>query len=161
MPDLRVVKIIDVRRWLSDKWVVLAESGHTDPEGLKIKLQGHAIRGPAGHREAGRRQAFDRVPREMARPRRRREGLQARRDRAPRAQARAAARGVRISPQQGFLRCARHVEVRGRAARLRGRTGFQMSLQECLDGEVYYFAQREHADFISPRSWTTWPNSCR
>ena len=29
--------------------------------------------------------------------------------------------------------------------------GFQMSLQECLDGEVYYFAQREHADFISPR----------
>ena len=26
-----------------------------------------------------------------------------------------------------------------------------MSLQECLDGEVYYFAQREHADFISPR----------
>ena len=29
--------------------------------------------------------------------------------------------------------------------------GFQMSLQECLDGEVYYFAQRDHADFISPR----------
>jgi hypothetical protein len=29
--------------------------------------------------------------------------------------------------------------------------GFQMSLQECLDGEVYYFAQREHATFISPR----------
>ena len=29
--------------------------------------------------------------------------------------------------------------------------GFQMSLQECLDGEVYYFAQRDHAEFISPR----------
>jgi hypothetical protein len=28
---------------------------------------------------------------------------------------------------------------------------FQMSLQECLDGEVYYFAQREHAEIISPR----------
>src|SRR4029079_4397028 len=28
---------------------------------------------------------------------------------------------------------------------------FQMSLQECVDGEVYYFAQRDHADFISPR----------
>jgi hypothetical protein len=26
-----------------------------------------------------------------------------------------------------------------------------MSLQECLDGEVYYFAQRDHAEFISPR----------
>jgi len=26
-----------------------------------------------------------------------------------------------------------------------------MSLQECLDGEVYYFAQRERADYISPR----------
>src|SRR3954463_5437301 len=36
---LRVVKIIAVRRWLSDKWVVLAESGHTDPEGLTIKLK--------------------------------------------------------------------------------------------------------------------------
>ena len=29
--------------------------------------------------------------------------------------------------------------------------GFQMSLQELVDGEVYYFAQRDHADFISPR----------
>ena len=29
--------------------------------------------------------------------------------------------------------------------------GFQMSLQEMVEGEVYYFAQREHADFISPR----------
>ncbi|HET9474292.1 MAG TPA: hypothetical protein VFO82_10380, partial [Steroidobacteraceae bacterium] len=29
--------------------------------------------------------------------------------------------------------------------------GFQMSLQELVDGEVYYFAQRDHANFISPR----------
>jgi hypothetical protein len=29
--------------------------------------------------------------------------------------------------------------------------GFQMSVQECVDGEVYYFAQRDHAEFISPR----------
>ena len=27
--------------------------------------------------------------------------------------------------------------------------GFQMSVQELVDGEVYYFAQREHAAFIS------------
>ena len=38
--------------------------------------------------------------------------------------------------------------------------GFQMSLQECLDGEVYYFAQRDHADFISPRFMQDLPNSC-
>src|SRR6185436_2649864 len=37
---LRVVKIVAVRRWLSDKWVVLAESGHTDPESIAIKLKG-------------------------------------------------------------------------------------------------------------------------
>jgi hypothetical protein len=29
--------------------------------------------------------------------------------------------------------------------------GFQMSIQELVDGEVYYFAQRDHAEFISPR----------
>jgi hypothetical protein len=28
--------------------------------------------------------------------------------------------------------------------------GFQMSIQELVEGEVYYFAQRDHADFISP-----------
>ena len=39
---LRVVKIIAVRRWLSDKWVVLAESGHTDPESLAKQAGGHA-----------------------------------------------------------------------------------------------------------------------
>ena len=37
---LRVSKIIAVRRWLSDKWVVLAEAGHVDPSSLAIKLQG-------------------------------------------------------------------------------------------------------------------------
>src|SRR3954466_7779844 len=36
---LRVVKIIAVRRWLSDKWVVLAETGHTDPDSLTLKLK--------------------------------------------------------------------------------------------------------------------------
>ena len=29
--------------------------------------------------------------------------------------------------------------------------GFQMSVQELVEGEVYYFAQRERAAFISPR----------
>jgi len=37
---LRVAKIIAVRRFLSDKWVVLAETGHTDPESLALKLAG-------------------------------------------------------------------------------------------------------------------------
>ena len=36
---LRVLEIIPVRRGLSDKWVVLAESGHTDPESLKLRLK--------------------------------------------------------------------------------------------------------------------------
>ncbi len=44
---LRVVKIFAVRRWLSDKWVVLAESGHTDPDGIADQARGHAVRGPA------------------------------------------------------------------------------------------------------------------
>ena len=29
-----------MRRGLSDKWVVLAETGHVDPDSLKIKLAG-------------------------------------------------------------------------------------------------------------------------
>src|SRR5688572_4739158 len=37
---LRVHKIIAVRRWLSDKWVVLAETGHVDPASLAVKLKG-------------------------------------------------------------------------------------------------------------------------
>ena len=36
---LRVVKIIAVRRWLSDKWVVLAETGHVDPASLALRLK--------------------------------------------------------------------------------------------------------------------------
>src|SRR5262252_1889697 len=42
---LRVLKIIAVRRWMSDKWVVLAESGHVDPESLKVKLKGTQYEG--------------------------------------------------------------------------------------------------------------------
>src|SRR5436190_1611825 len=41
---LRVAKIIAVRRWLSDKWVVLAEAGHTDPGALAIRLRGTEYR---------------------------------------------------------------------------------------------------------------------
>src|SRR5690606_22494025 len=29
--------------------------------------------------------------------------------------------------------------------------GFQMSMQEWVDGELYYFAKRAHADYLSPR----------
>ncbi len=41
---LRVVKIIAVRRWLSDKWVVLAEAGHVDPDESRREARGHEVR---------------------------------------------------------------------------------------------------------------------
>ena len=41
---LRVAKIIAVRRWLSDKWVVLAEAGHVDPGEPRREAQGHRVR---------------------------------------------------------------------------------------------------------------------
>ena len=80
------------------------------------------------------------------------QGIQARGHREPRAQAQTAARGVRASPQQGVLRGARPGEIRGRTARASWSSpGSRCRCRNCLDGEVYYFAQRDHADFISPR----------
>jgi hypothetical protein len=148
---LRVAQIIHVRRWLSDKWVVLAETGHTDPEGLKIKLndtqysdlqvteklgegkRSIVYRGKWRGRDVGVKVY---KPAAIAR--------HARKHKLPLAEfehrrnkAFFDARGMSkyVAEPLGFV-----VEP-----------GFQMSLQECLDGEVYYFAQREHADFISPR----------
>jgi hypothetical protein len=148
---LRVLKIIAVRRWLSDKWVVLAESGHTDPEGIAIKLRGTryadlkvtdklgegkrsvVYRGNWHGREVGIKVY---KPAAIAN--------HARKSRLPLAEyehvrnkAFFDARGMSkyVAEPLGFI-----VEP-----------GFQMSLQECVDGEVYYFAQRDHADFISPR----------
>jgi SAM-dependent methyltransferase len=148
---LRVVKIIHVRRWLSDKWVVLAEAGHVDPESLRKKLAGtrYADLEVTEKLGEGKRSVVYRArwqgrevgvkvykPAAIAR--------HARKHRLPlaefehrRNQAFFHARGMSkyVAEPLGFI-----VEP-----------GFQMSLQECLEGEVYYFAQREHADFISPR----------
>ena len=57
----------------------------------------------------------------LAGPRSGHQGLQAGGHREPRAQAQVAARRVREPAQQGVFRGARHVEIRRRAAGLRGR----------------------------------------
>src|SRR6185295_11094360 len=148
---LRVVKIVAVRRWLSDKWVVLAESGHTDPEGLAIKLKGTQY-------------ADLKVTEKLG---------EGKRSIVYRAKWRGRDVGVKVYKPAAIVRHARkhqlplaEFEHRRNKAFFDARgmskyvaeplgfvvePGFQMSLQECLDGEVYYFAQREHADFISPR----------
>jgi ubiquinone/menaquinone biosynthesis C-methylase UbiE len=148
---LRVVKIIPVRRWLSDKWVVLAESGYTDPDGLSIRLKdtqyaelevnaklGEGKRSLVYRAKWRGRDVSVKVYKPAAIAR------HARKHRLPLAEfeyrrnkAFFDARGMSryVAEPLGFV-----VEP-----------GFQMSLQECLDGEVYYFAQRQHAEFISPR----------
>src|SRR5262245_47375033 len=148
---LRVVKIIAVRRWLSDKWVVLAESGHTDPEGIAIKLKGT---------QYGDLQITDKLgegKRSMvyrARWRGRDVGLKVYK---PAAIARHARKHKLPLAEFEYLRNKAFFEARGMANYVAEPLGFvvephfQMSLQECVDGEVYYFAQRDHADFISPR----------
>ncbi len=148
---LRVVKIIAVRRWLSDKWVVLAESGHVDPDGSPSSSRARSTRTSQVTEKLGegKRSVVYR-----ARWRGREVGLKvykpaaianhARKHKLPLAEfehrrnkAFFDARGMSkyVAEPLGFI-----VEP-----------GFQMSLQECLEGEVYYFAQRDHADFISPR----------
>jgi ubiquinone/menaquinone biosynthesis C-methylase UbiE len=148
---LRVAKIIPVRRWLSDKWVVLAECGHVDPESLKIKLQDTEYAGLEVTEKLG----------------------EGKRSVVYRARWKGRVVGVKVYKPAAIARHARKhalplAEFEHRRNRAffdaRGMSkyvaeplgfvvepGFQMSLQECLDGEVYYFAQREHADFISPR----------
>ena len=148
---LRVAQIIHVRRWLSDKWVVLAETGHTDPEGLKIKLKDTQYADLQVTEKLG----------------------EGKRSIVYRAKWRGRDVGVKVYKPAAIARHARKhklplAEFENRRNKAffdaRGMSkyvaeplgfvvepGFQMSLQECLDGEVYYFAQREHADFISPR----------
>ena len=148
---LRVLEIIPVRRGLSDKWVVLAESGHSDPESLKLKLKdtqygdvevtdklGEGKRSVVYRARWRGRDVSVKVykPAAIARHARKHElplaELEHRRNKAF-FEAPGMARYV--AEPLGFI-----VEP-----------GFQMSLQECLDGEVYYFAKRDRAPFISPR----------
>jgi len=148
---LRVVKIVAVRRWLSDKWVVLAEAGHTDPEALKIKLRDTdyadlQITEKVGE---GKRSVVYR-----ARWRSRDVGIKVYKPAAIASHAR-----KHKLPLAEFenLRNKAFFEARGLARYVAEplgfvvQPGFQMSVQELVDGEVYYFAQREHAEFISPR----------
>jgi ubiquinone/menaquinone biosynthesis C-methylase UbiE len=148
---LRVVKIIAVRRWLSDKWVVLAESGFTDPEGLTIKLEGtqYADLKVTEKLGEGKRSVVYR-----ARWRGRDVGVKVYK---PAAIARHARKHALPLAEFEYRRNKAFFDARGLSKYIAEplgfvvEPGFQMSLQECLDGEVYYFARRRHADFISPR----------
>jgi ubiquinone/menaquinone biosynthesis C-methylase UbiE len=148
---LRVAKIIPVRRGLSDKWVVLAEAGHTDPDSLKLKLAGTEfadleVREKLGE---GKRSVVYR-----ARWRGREMGLKVYK---PAAIARHARKHALPLAEFEHRRNKAFFDARGMSKYVAEpigfivEPGFQMSLQECLDGEVYYFAQRDHATFISPR----------
>jgi len=148
---LRVVKIIAVRRWLSDKWVVLAESGHTDPDSLALKLKEtpYADLKVTEKLGEGKRSVVYR-----ARWQGRELGLKVYK---PAAIANHARKHKLPLAEFEHRRNKAFFEARGMAQYVAEpigfvvEPGFQMSLQECVDGEVYYFAQRDHADFISPK----------
>jgi ubiquinone/menaquinone biosynthesis C-methylase UbiE len=148
---LRVVKIIAVRRWLSDKWVVLAESGHTDPESLTKKLADtkYADLAVTGKLGEGKRSVVYR-----GRWQGREVGIKVYK---PAAMASHARKHKLPLAEFEYLRNKAFFEARGLSKYVAEplgfvvEPGFQMSLQELVDGEVYYFAQRDHADFISPR----------
>ena len=148
---LRVVKIFAVRRWLSDKWVVLAESGHTDPDGIAIKLKGtqYADLQVTEKLGEGKRSMVYR-----ARWRGREVGLKVYK---PAAMANHARKHKLPLAEFEYRRNKAFFDARGMSKYVAEplgfivEPGFQMSVQECVEGEVYYFAQRDHADFISPR----------
>ncbi len=148
---LRVVKIIAVRRWLSDKWVVLAECGHIDPESLAKKLAGtkYAELTVTDKLGEGKRSVVYR-----GRWQGRDVGIKVYK---PAAMASHARKHKLPLAEFENLRNKAFFEARGLSKYVAEplgfvvEPGFQMSLQELVDGEVYYFAQRDHADFISPR----------
>jgi hypothetical protein len=148
---LRVVKIIPVRRWLSDKWVVLAEAGHIDPASLQLRLaqtpyadltvteklgegkRSVVYRGRWRGRDVGVKVY---KPAAIARHgRKHRLPLAEFENRRNRAFFDAPGLAKYVAEPLGFVM----------------EPDFQMSVQECLDGEVYYFARRDNADFISPQ----------
>jgi ubiquinone/menaquinone biosynthesis C-methylase UbiE len=148
---LRVVKVFAVRRWLSDKWVVLAESGHTDPDGIAIKLKGtqYADLQVTEKLGEGKRSMVYR-----AKWRGREVGLKVYK---PAAMANHARKHKLPLAEFEYRRNKAFFDARGMSKYVAEplgfivEPGFQMSVQECVEGEVYYFAQRDHADFISPR----------
>jgi ubiquinone/menaquinone biosynthesis C-methylase UbiE len=148
---LRVVGIIPVRRGLSDKWVVLAESGFTDPEGLAQRLEDtpYADLEITGKLGEGKRSIVYR-----ARWRGRDVGVKVYK---PAAIARHARKHALPLAEFEHRRNRAFYDAPGLSKYIAEPLGhvvepdFQMSLQECLDGEVYYFAQREHPEIVSPR----------
>jgi hypothetical protein len=148
---LRLIKIIPVRRWLSDKWVVIAESGYIDPGSLKVKLRDteYADLEVVEKLGEGKRSVVYR-----ARWRGREVGIKVYK---PAAIAKHARKHQLPLAEFEHRRNKAFFEARGMAKYVAEplgfivEPGFQMSVQECLDGEVYYFAQREHSTFISPR----------
>jgi len=148
---LRVVKIIAVRRWLSDKWVVLAEAGHIDPESLakRVKDTKFAELAFTDKLGEGKRSVVYR-----GRWRGRDVGIKVYK---PAAMASHARKHKLPLAEFEYCRNKAFFEARGLAQYVAEplgfvvEPGFQMSVQELVDGEVYYFAQRDHADFISPR----------
>jgi len=143
-----------VRRWLSDKWVVLAESGHTEPEAIAIKLRGtqYADLEITDKLGEGKRSMVYR-----ARWRGRELGIKVYK---PAAIANHARKHKLPLAEFEYLRNKAFFDARGLSKYVAEplgfivEPGFQMSLQELVDGEVYYFAQRDNADFISPRFMT-------
>jgi RIO-like serine/threonine protein kinase len=131
--------------------VVLAESGHTDPDGIAIKLQGtqYADLQVTEKLGEGKRSMVYR-----ARWRGREVGLKVYK---PAAMANHARKHKLPLAEFEYRRNKAFFDARGMSKYVAEplgfivEPGFQMSVQECVEGEVYYFAQREHADFISPR----------
>ena len=148
---LRVLEIIPVRRGLSDKWVVLAESGHTDPESLKLRLKdthyadvevtdklGEGKRSVVYRAHWRGREVSVKVYKPAAIAR------HARKHKLPLAE-------FEHRRNKAFFEAPGMARFVAEPLGFIVEPGFQMSLQECLDGEVYYFAKRERAPFISPR----------
>ncbi|HET9864392.1 MAG TPA: methyltransferase domain-containing protein [Steroidobacteraceae bacterium] len=148
---LRVLKIIPVRRWLSDKWVVLAESGYTDPEavGLRLKHTPYADLEITGKLGEGKRSVVYR-----ALWRGRDVGVKVYKPAAIASHARKHALPLaefEHRRNKAFFEAPGLAKYVAEPLGFIVEPGFQMSLQECVEGEVYYFAQRDRAGFISPR----------
>jgi hypothetical protein len=148
---LRMAQIVAMGGFPADNWLVLAEAGDTDPEALAIRLRGTAYADLAVTEKLGegKRSVVYRAhwrgrdvsvkvykPAAMA-SHARRHPLPLAEFEHRRNKAFFEARGLAkyVAQPLGFV-----VEP-----------GFQMSLQELVDGEVYYFAKRENAGFISAR----------
>jgi ubiquinone/menaquinone biosynthesis C-methylase UbiE len=148
---LRVVKIVPVRRGLSDKWVVLAESGHIDPASIAVKLKDtqYADLQVVEKLGEGKRCLVYR-----AKWRGREVGLKvykpaaiashARKHKLPLAE-------FEYRRNRAFFDAAGMSKYVAEPIGFVVEPGFQMSIQECVDGEIYYFAYKDRAGFISPK----------